>query len=85
VFIRTGEVNVSWDNFLRPFSTGLWIVTATCAVVLALAFKICFKAGLAQGREQPRDEKLLGWILATFGAVFCLQGNDKLGKDMIFL
>jgi hypothetical protein len=51
---------------------------------MALALKIHFEVGVVQGKEQPRDEKLQDWLLATFGAVFCSQGRDKSGADLAF-
>ncbi|PNF31410.1 hypothetical protein B7P43_G04078 [Cryptotermes secundus] len=75
VVIRAGEVNVSWDNFLRPFSTGLWTAITIYVVVMAFALKIYFEVGLVQGKEEPRDQTLQDWLLATFGAVFCSQGQ----------
>jgi hypothetical protein len=51
---------------------------------MALAIQICYEMGLVQEKEQPRDEMLQHWILATFGAVFCSQGKDEPVADLIF-
>jgi hypothetical protein len=51
---------------------------------MALALTICFEVKLTQGKEQPGDEKLQDWLLATFGAVFCIQGTQKSGAYLTF-
>lgn len=79
---RRGERLVG--PFLRPFSTGLWTAITIYAVVMALALKIYFEVGLAQGKEEPRDQTLQDRLLATFRAVFCSQGRDKSGPDLMF-
>jgi hypothetical protein len=85
VFIRKGEVNVSWENFLRPFSSGLWAVISGCTVVMALALQITFEVGLLRGKEQRRDGRAPDWLLASFGAVFCSQGESRPAGDLIHL
>jgi hypothetical protein len=76
VFIRKGEADVSWDSFLQPFSTGLWLAIMACVFVMALALTICVNVGLLQGKERPRDNKFRESVFATLGALFCLQGKQ---------
>jgi hypothetical protein len=75
IFVRIGDVDVSWDSFLRPLSTGLWVVMAASAVAMALALKICFQVDLGNRKKQRMDTALQDLVFATFGAVFCSQGN----------
>lgn len=69
------DENVSWDSFLRPLSSGLWVVMATCALTLALGLKICVKFDFDHRKEQMMGTRLQDLVFATFGAVFCLQGK----------
>jgi len=75
VFVRIGDVDVSWDSFLRPMSTRLWVVMAVCTVTMALALRICFQVDSGQREELRTDTRLQDLVFATFGAVFCLQGK----------
>jgi hypothetical protein len=75
VFVRIGDVDVSWDSFLRPLSTSLWVVMAACTVIVALALRICFQIDSGQTVDLRTDTRLQDVVFATFGAVFCLQGK----------
>ncbi|GFG29581.1 hypothetical protein Cfor_02101, partial [Coptotermes formosanus] len=77
IFVRIGDVDVSWDSFLRPLSTGLWVVMAASAVAMALALKICFQVDLGNRKKQRMDTALQDLVFATFGAVFCSQGQPR--------
>jgi len=76
VFVRIGDVDVSWDSFLRPLSTRLWVVMAVCTVTMALTLGICFQVDSGQREELRTDTRLQDSVFATFGAVFCLQGKQ---------
>ena len=79
VFVRIGDVDVSWDNFLRPLSTRLWVVMAVCTVTMTLALRICFQVDSVQREELRTDTRLQDLVFATFGAVFCVQGKPHVG------
>ena len=82
VFVRIGDVDVSWDSFLRPLSTMLWVVMAVCTVTMALVLRISFHVDSGQRKELRTDTRLQDLVFATFGAVFCLQG--KLHTDFTY-
>jgi hypothetical protein len=73
--VRIGDVDVSWDSFLRPLSAKLWLVMAACTVIVALALRVCFQADSGQAVDLRTDTRLRDLVFATFGAVFCLQGK----------
>ena len=75
VFVRIGDVDVSWDSFLRPLSTRLWVFMVIFTVTMALALRICFQVDSGQREELRTDTRLQDLVFATFGAVFCSQGK----------
>ncbi|XP_069694836.1 glutamate receptor ionotropic, kainate glr-3-like [Periplaneta americana] len=75
VFIRIEEPGVSWNNFLAPFSIGLWLTTVVCSVIIAIVLNICHLVDVSHGMESATGSNFARHIFRSFGILFCLKDD----------
>ncbi|XP_021933555.1 probable glutamate receptor [Zootermopsis nevadensis] len=79
VFIQQLSHDVlSWDDFLQPFSTGLWLTVCASVLVLAFLLSTLHNLGRRCGNAEadgPSRYSLYDSLHCVFG-IFCQQGHD---------
>ncbi|KAK6636634.1 hypothetical protein RUM43_010296 [Polyplax serrata] len=87
---REGELD--WDSYLKPFSTGTWIINLIwmmmSSLTLAIFYRIAWCAGTSEREAMHFRFTLSESTLTVFRAV-CMQGSDVMPKSyscrLIFL
>lgn len=78
VFIQQLSHDVlSWDDFLQPFSTGLWLTVCASVLVLAFLLSTLHNLGRRCGNAEadgPSRYSLYDSLHCVFG-IFCQQGK----------
>jgi hypothetical protein len=77
MFIRNpNKSNMNWDNFLKPFSTGLWMAILGVILVLSAFYYIGIKIGRKYNEESEGVStfRLYDSVLYIYYS-FCQQGK----------
>jgi len=78
VFVRRpgSSTDTSWNTYIAPFSSGLWLAVLCAMLVLTVALTVTFKIGLRIGIERSDGSVRYSFqdsFLCVFGCI-CQQG-----------
>jgi hypothetical protein len=78
VFVRRpgSSTDSSWNTYIAPFSSDLWLAVLCAILVLAVALTVTFKIGLRIGIERSDGKARYSFpdsLLYVFGSI-CQQG-----------
>ncbi|XP_023708697.1 glutamate receptor ionotropic, delta-2 isoform X2 [Cryptotermes secundus] len=75
---------LSWDDFLKPFSTGLWLMVGISVLVLSFMLSAFHNLGRHYGNAEADDPSRYGLYdsLCCVFSIFCQQGQDFTPKSI---